>query len=315
MDEIIKLDSVQDYNKLLGAATLHPLVSVVDFSQLETIKHCRKNFGFYAIFYKELSCGDLSYGRSKYDYQEGTLVFIAPGQIGGANDGGETLNPKGMVLMFHPDLLYGTPLARRIKDYSFFSYDSNEALHMSDRERLIIQNCFHEIREELEHAIDKHSKLIIAANIEVILNHCVRFYDRQFVTRGLPNQDLLGRFEKLVTAYFQSEKPQAIGLPSVQYCADQLHLSPNYFGDLIKKETGKSAQEYIQTAIIDRVKEQLTEGDKSISEIAYDLGFKYPHHLSRLFKKVMNCTPNEYRSQVNWNKALGNTYAPIHGSV
>ena len=299
MDEIIRLDTVQEYNKLLGTETLHPLVSVADFSQLATIKHCRKNFGFYAIFYKELSCGDLSYGRSKYDYQEGTLVFISPGQIAGVDDDGETLNPKGLVLMFHPDLLYGTPLARQIKNYSFFSYDSNEALHMSDRERLIIQNCFHEIREELEHAIDKHSKQIIAANIEVMLNHCVRFYDRQFVTRELPNQHLLVRFEKLIKDYFQSEKPQTIGLPSVQYCADQLHLSSNYFGDLIKKETGKSAQEYIQVAVINRAKDRLMESDKSISEIAYDLGFKYPHHLSRLFKKVTNSTPNEFRTQSN----------------
>ena len=299
MGDIIRLDTVQDYNKLLGVETLHPLVSAVDFSTLETIRHARKNFGFYCIFYKELECGTLMYGRSKYDYQEGTLVFVAPGQVAGIDDDGETRNPKGWALMFHPDLLYGTPLARCIKDYTFFSYESNEALHMSERERQIILNCFREIKEELEHAIDKHSKQIVAANIEVLLNHCVRFYDRQFVTREIPNRNLLGRFEEIIHVYFNSDRPQTIGLPSVQYCADQLHLSANYFGDLIKKETGKSAQEYIQLAVIGRAKERLAEGQKSVSEVAYELGFKYPHHMSRLFKKVVGMTPNDYRTQVN----------------
>ena len=198
--------------------------------------------------------------------------------------------------MFHPDLLRGTSLARRMADYSFFSYSSNEALHMSEREQQIIINCFREIREELQHAIDKHSKQIIAANIEVLLNHCVRFYDRQFVTRENVNKDLLTRFEELLRDYFTSDKPQSLGLPSVAWCADRLHLSANYFGDLIKKETGKSAQEYIQLTTIDRAKELLTEGGRSISEIAYELGFKYPNHLSRLFKKVVGYTPNEYKT-------------------
>ena len=298
MEEIIKLPTVQDYNKLLGVETMHPLVSVVDFSQLETVRHCRKNYGFFCVFYKELECGTLMYGRSKYDYQEGTLVFIAPGQVAGINDNGVVRNPKGWVLMFHPDLLYGTPLARRIKEYTFFSYDSNEALHMSERERQIILNCFRDIKDELEHAIDKHSKQIVAANIEVMLNHCVRFYDRQFVTREVTNRSLLSRFEELMHTYFRSDRPQEIGLPSVQYCASELHLSPNYFGDLIKKETGKSAQEYIQLTIVEHAKEMLVGSDKSVSEIAYDLGFKYPHHLSRLFKKVAGMPPNEYRSSL-----------------
>ena len=201
--------------------------------------------------------------------------------------------------MFHPDLLRGTSLGRRMTDYSFFSYSSNEALHMSDREQQIIINCFREIREELQYAIDKHSKQIITANIEVLLNHCVRFYDRQFVTREIVNKDLLTRFEELLRGYFTSDKPQSIGLPSVAWCADQLHLSANYFGDLVKKETGKSAQEYIQLTIIDRAKELLLNSNRSVSEIAYMLGFKYPHHLSRLFKKVTGVSPNEYRIQTN----------------
>lgn len=296
MRDIVRLDSVQDYNELLGVETLHPLVSVVDMSQLEVIVHSRKNFGFYCIFLKQIDCGPLLYGRNQYDYREGTLVFVAPGQVAGNNDNGETRNPRGWMLMFHPDLLRGTSLDRQMKDYTFFSYESNEALHMSERERQIIINCFNEIREELEHAIDKHSKQIIAANIEVLLNHCVRFYDRQFVTREIVNRDLLSRFENLLSGYFNSQQPQELGLPSVAWCSGELHLSANYFGDLIKKETGKSAQEYIQLVTIGWAKKLLAEGNRSVSEIAYILGFKYPHHLSRLFKKVVGITPNEYRS-------------------
>ena len=284
MGTIVKLDSVQDYNELLGVETLHPLVSVVDFSELEYVRHCLKNFGFYCIFLKHLDCGPLLYGRNQYDYREGV------------DDGKVSYGYKGWCLMFHPDLLRGTLLGRRMADYSFFSYASNEALHMSEREQQIIINCFREIREELQHAIDKHSKQIITANIEVLLNHCVRFYDRQFVTRENVNKDILTRFEALLRDYFTSDKPQRFGLPSVAWCADRLHLSPNYFGDLIKKETGKSAQEYVQLTTIDRAKELLTEGSRSVSEIAYELGFKYPHHLSRLFKKVVGYTPNEYKT-------------------
>lgn len=298
MDELIKLETVQDYNRIIGAETLHPLVSVTDMSQLQSIPHCRKQFGFYCVFFKELECGTILYGRSKYDYQEGTMLFISPGQIAGVEDGGKTINPKGWILMFHPDLLYGTPLARRMKDYSFFSYSSDEALHMSEREKQIILNCFHEIREELEHPIDKHTKQIVASNIETMLNHCVRFYERQFVTREITNNNIIDRFHKILHEYLNSELPQTQGLPTVQYCADKVCLSPNYFGDLIKRETGRTASEHIQHAVMSKVKEQLTETDKTISEIAYDLGFNYPHHLSRTFKKIEGITPGEFRSKV-----------------
>lgn len=298
MDELIKLETVQDYNRIIGAETLHPLVSVTDMSQLQSIPHCRKQFGFYCVFFKELECGTILYGRSKYDYQEGTMLFISPGQIAGVEDGGKTINPKGWILMFHQDLLYGTPLARRMKDYSFFSYSSDEALHMSEREKQIILNCFHEIREELEHPVDKHTKQIVASNIETMLNHCVRFYERQFVTREITNNNIIDRFHKILHEYLNSELPQTQGLPTVQYCADKVCLSPNYFGDLIKRETGRTASEHIQHAVMSKVKEQLTETDKTISEIAYDLGFNYPHHLSRTFKKIEGITPGEFRSKV-----------------
>ena len=277
MGEILDLKTIHDYNRFFGLETLNPLVSFVDFSKVAVLPHRCKCFGFYAIFLKEKIHGPITYGRSKYDYQEGTLVFIAPGQVGGINDGGETLHPQGYALLFHPDLIRGTSLARKMKDYTFFSYEVNEALHMSECERQTVFNCFNEIEEELRHAIDKHSRSIIVSNIEVLLNHCL--------------------FESLLGSYFDSTKPEELGLPSVAWCADQLHLSANYFGDLVKKQTGKSAIEYIHFVVISRVKDRLLETNKTVSEIAYEVGFQYPHHLSRLFKKVAGCTPNEYRMQ------------------
>ena len=244
---------------------------------------------------KDVKCGDIRYGRNYYDYQEGTLVFLAPGQVVGIVNNGEYFQPKGWALLFHPDLIRGTSLVREMKNYTFFSYESNEALHLSEQERKVILDCFHNIESELQHAIDKHSKTLIVNNIELFLNYCVRFYDRQFITRSHVNKDILTRFENLLNDYFQSEKPQIIGLPSVQYCADSLHLSPNYFGDLIKKETGNSAQEYIQAKLIGVAKDRIFDTSLSVSEIAYSLGFKYPQHFSRLFKQKVGVTPNEYR--------------------
>ena len=243
MENLIKIDTVDQYNKMFGLETLHPLVSVVDLSKSETWPtNFRVNYGIYGLFLKDTKCGDIRYGRQYYDYQEGTLVFLAPGQVVGIVNNGEYFQPKGWALLFHPDLIRGTSLVREMKNYTFFSYESNEALHLSEQERKVILDCFHNIESELQHAIDKHSKTLIVNNIELFLNYCVRFYDRQFITRSHVNKDILTRFENLLNDYFQSEKPQIIGLPSVQYCADSLHLSPNYFGDLIKKETGNSAQ-------------------------------------------------------------------------
>lgn len=295
MENIIKLDTIDKYNRMLGAETLHPLVAVTDFSNFKSIPHSKKEFGFYCVFYKELNCGTIEYGRSKYDYQEGTLLFIAPGQVAGVNDGGVSKYPRGMVLMFHPDLLYGTPLARLMKNYTFFSYDSNEALHMSEREKVIILNCFKEIGAELEHAIDKHTKHIVTSYIETLLNHCVRFYDRQFITREIPNRGILSRFNQFLNEWYDSGKAKEDGIPSVQICASEMCLSPNYFGDLIKKELGKTATEYIQLFVIGKAKELLAEGELNISEIAYELGFNYPHHLTRMFKKITGLTPKEFQ--------------------
>jgi AraC-like DNA-binding protein len=301
MEQVFKFDNVKDYNALTQQETLHPLVTVIDFSTSKPWswpggKSIKVNYGLYCIFLKEIKCGDIKYGCNYYDYQEGTLVFISPGQIVEVGDFGPTFQPKGYVLMFHPDLIHGTSLGKHIHDYSFFSYQSNEALHLSERERKIVLDCFSKIQYELAHAIDKHSKKLIADNIELFLNYCLRFYDRQFITRDKSHKGILERFETLLNDYFQTDNPIRIGLPSVAYCADALNLSAGYFGDLIKKETGKTAHEYIQSAMIDMAKEKIADPDKSIGQIAYELGFKYPQHFSRLFKQRVGYTPNEYRA-------------------
>jgi len=296
MEEIVRLETVSSYNNLRGVETLHPLVTVLDLSKAKPMPAKTFNFGLYAVYLKELNCGELKYGRGHYDYQEGTLVFIAPGQVIGVQKGVKTFEPKGWGLLFHPDLLKGTSLGKHIHDYSFFSYDVNEALHVSDKERQIIVDCFSKIEYEVQHAIDKHSKTLIASNIELFLNYCSRFYDRQFITRDNANKGILEKFEDLLNDYFSSERPASLGLPSVAYCAEALNLSPNYFGDLIKKETGKSAQEYVQTKIIDVAKERIFDLDKSLGQVAYELGFKYPQHFTRLFKQKVGISPNAYRA-------------------
>jgi AraC family transcriptional activator of pobA len=295
MEQIVKLDSVATYNKLRGTATLHPLITVIDLSKAEPMEAKTFNFGLYAVYLKELNCGELKYGRNTYDYQEGTLVFTAPGQVIGIQPNVKTFEAKGWALLFHPDLIKGTALGRHIQDYSFFSYDVNEALHLSEKERQIVLDCFAKIEYELQQSIDKHSKTLIVTNIELFLNYCTRFYDRQFITRDIAHQGTLEKFEELLNGYFSSDKPQSIGLPSVAYCADELNLSANYFGDLIKKETGKSATEYIHEKVIDVAKERIFNVDKSISEVAYELGFKYPQHFTRAFKQRVGVAPNEYR--------------------
>jgi AraC family transcriptional regulator, transcriptional activator of pobA len=295
MDEIIKLDSIKQFNTLRGIETLHPLVSVIDFSKMKLIPEAKASYSFYCVFLKEAKCGDLKYGCNYYDYQEGTLVFIAPGQVVGIGNAPESPMPKGWGLLFHPDVIRGTSLGHNIKEYSFFSYEANEALHLSEKEREIIVDCMNKIDYELKQSIDKHSKTLIANNIELLLNYCMRFYDRQFITRNHVNKDILIKFEKLLDDYFQSEATQSLGLPTVKYCSDQLHLSANYFGDLIKKETGKSAQEHIQLKLIDIAKERIFDTSKSVSEIAYELGFKHPQHFSRMFKNETGYSPNQYR--------------------
>lgn len=295
MDNVRRFETISQYNSFNNNETLHPLVSVVDLSKASPRQAHTIYFGFYTVFLKEVKCGDLRYGKNTYDYQEGTLVFIAPGQVISGDSSIGIYQPKGYALVFHPDLIHGTPLGRHMQDYTFFGYQSNEALHLSEREKKLVLDCFSKIEYELEHAIDKHSKRLIASNIELLLNYCVRFYDRQFITRDHVHHGVLERFQRLLNDYFHSDKPQTVGLPSVAYCAKELNLSANYFGDLVKKETGKSAQEYIQTKVIEVAKERIFDHSKSISQIAYELGFKYAQHFTRSFKQQVGQTPNDYR--------------------
>lgn len=302
MDKVITLDNVDQYNSLYGLETLHPLVSVVNLTQAtQIVDRVQMNYGIYALFLKQSKSCDIKYGRKSYDYQEGTIVSFAPNQIVSVEATDKEVNPRVYGLVFHPDLIRGTSLGKTIKNYTFFSYSVNEALHLSDQEKKIVMDCLEKISIELQHSTDKHSKSLIVMNIELLLNYCMRFYERQFFTREKENKDALSIFEKLLTDYFESKLPAQDGLPSVKYFADKICLSPNYFGDMIKKETGKTPQEHIQEKVIELAKENMIETVQTVSQIAYTLGFQYPQHLCRLFKKHEGCTPNEYRQQRSYS--------------
>ena len=296
MKKILQLDTVDAYNKLYGLETLHPLVSVIDLTEATNIvNRVEMNYGLYALYLKCTKGCEIRYGRKKYDYQEGTIVSFAPGQVVELNTPEDEVRPEVYGILFHPDLIRRTPLGQNIKSYGFFSYSSTEALHLSEREKEVVMDCLHKIKQELAHGIDKHSKALISMNIELLLNYCLRFYERQFITREDENLDILQKFEEQIEAYFEEKQSQELGLPTVKYFADKAFLSPNYFGDLIKKETGKSAQEYIQGKLIEIAKDKIISTDLTISEISYELGFQYPQHFSRLFKQRVGLTPNEYR--------------------
>lgn len=298
---IFPIERIDAYNTHNNHSTLHPLVSVIDYSKaairdwgdIETVVF---KYGLYCIFLKDVKCGDIVYGREYYDYQAGTLVFFAPGQIAKMDIPKEPYQPKGYGLIIHPDFLRGTSLLRIIQENNFFSYQTNEALHISDEERKIVMDCFMKIHNELSLRIDKHSKKLISANIELFLRYCERFYDRQFILREHVNKGLVARFETLLRDYLQSEKPQTIGLPTVAYFAEELHLSANYFGDLIKKETGQSVKDIILNTLIEVAKDKVFEGQSSINEIANSLGFKYPQHFTRLFKQKVGSSPKEFKN-------------------
>ena len=295
-EEIIKLNTVDDYCEMHGFEKQHPLVAVVDLKDATKFpQDFTLNYGVYALFLKEnLGCNIVRYGRQKYDYQEGTVTSFAPGQVTHVvmNPG---MVPQAKGIVFHPDLIKGTPLAKEMRNYTFFSYSSNEALHLSDEEKRIFCDCLEKIRIELERPADQFSKRLISMNIELLLNYCLRFYSRQFATREVQNKDVLTRFEDLLDDYFTGQKPHQAGLPTVKYFADKVCLSPNYFGDLIKKQTGVSAQEYVQGKIVDLAKSMLLGTEKTITEISYDLGFQYSQHFNRVFKKNTGLTPSAYR--------------------
>ena len=298
MDKILNMDSVDLYNKLYGLETLNPLVSVVDLNKATRVMdYNRWNYGIYALYLKMEKACDIRYGRQHYDYQEGTVVCFAPGQTAEITLTTDRVQMNVLGILFHPDLLRGTSLGRDIKKYTFFSYEASEALHTSAEERDILMDLLKIIQMELEHGVDKHSRTLLVNHIELLLNYCMRFYERQFTTRSKVNSDVLTRFESLLDEYFEGEQAEQDGLPTVRYFADKLCLSPNYFGDMLKKETGKTPQEYIQEKVVELAKERMTDSRETVSRIAYSLGFQYPQHLCRLFKKRVGCTPNEFRSR------------------
>ena len=298
MKEILQLDTIKKYNDLYGLENQNPSVSIVDLTKAKHIvNHVKMNYGIYALYLKSnLSCA-IQYGRKQYDYQEGTIVCFAPGQVGEVNTKENEVRPVVYGILFDPSFIKGTNLSKQMEKYHFFSYDVAESLHLSDDERKVIMLCLETIKLELAHETDKHSKSLIAMNIELILNYCLRFYERQFATREKINLDVLQKFEHYLTEYFNQTNTIQKGLPTVKYFADKICLSPNYFGDLIKKETGKSAQEYIQKTIIQKAKKLILETNYSMSEISYILGFKYPQHFGRFFGKHTGKSPSTFRKE------------------
>ena len=298
MDKIFDLNSVDQYNELYGLETLNPLVSVVDLNKAtRRMEYVHWHYGVYALYLKLEKACDIRYGRQNYDYQEGTIVCFAPGQSTDTTITNDRIQQNVLGILFHPDLLQGTALGKSIRKYTFFSYEANEALHLSEEERAIVTDCLKIIRMELEHGVDKHSKTLLVTHIELLLNYCMRFYERQFATRSRANHDVLARFERLLDDYFEGPLAERDGLPTVKYFADKVCLSPNYFGDMLKKETGKTPQEYIQEKVIEVAKERVAGTDETVSRIAYSLGFQYPQHFCRQFKRRVGCTPNEYRAR------------------
>ena len=294
MSKILKVSNVGDYIRYVGEQEKHPLVGIIDYAALSPVRHSLNNYGVYGVFMHEHLSVDLAYGCGKYDYRNGgTVICVAPGQIGGKEDNGERIDLDGWALLFHPDFLHGTSLEKEIRSFSFFDYNVNEALHTSSEEFEILASFMRRIKQELEGNRDGMQDAIIVDYISLLLNYCKRFYERQFLTRKIANADTLQRFHAVLEAYYTRENPFQSGLPTVAYCADQLCMSAGYLGDLVRRHTGDTAINYIHRFILQKAKSLLSAG-KTITEVAYDLGFAYPQHLSRLFKKKEGLSPSEY---------------------
>lgn len=300
MSEIINLQSIDDLHKLFNLGnSQHPLVTVFDFSNVNEhlIKNTKITMDFYSIMFKNYCKNNFKYGRKSIDFQDGNLICIAPNQIIEIDNEIEDKEDKmGWGLFFHPDLIRSTSLNDHLKNYRFFDYDISEALHLSDKEKNVLFECIQKIQIELQENIDVYSQYIIVSNIELLLNYCSRFYGRQMITRSQTNKTIIAQIEIILAAYFSNAKIKDRGLPSVKFLADSVHLSPSYLSDLLRKETGKNAQEHIHFYLIDEAKNLLLNSEKNVSEIAYDLGFEYPQYFNKLFKKKTGKTPMEYRN-------------------
>lgn len=298
MKDFVHINTISDIHKLLGNKPKHPLVTVIDFSEIENHpeQFSKTVIGFYGIVFKNDSKCQWKYGRNTYDFQEGTLIFIAPGQVLEVEIDKSEKKRTGWGLFFHPDLLLGANLRPDSSEYSFFSYDVNEALHISDNEKENLLELIGKIENEIAQNIDRHSQRLLVSNIELLLNYCIRYYDRQFITRSQKSTDIISQFESLLMKYFSSDDLSEKGLMTVSYCADKMNLSPSYLSDLLKKETGKSTLEHIHLKLIDSAKKLLLNSNKTIREVAFQLGFDYPQHFNKLFKKNLGMSPKEYRA-------------------
>lgn len=293
MTKILKVNKTSDYSGYHGVNDRHPLITVIDFSEISPIRHSLNRYGVYGVFVQEDNDLDLTYGCGRYDYKDGSLICVAPGQIGGKEDNGERASIGGWALLFHPDLIHGTQLEKEIRHYSFFDYSVNEALHMNEKEHDIVVAIFRRIKSEIDNPHDDFQNDILVGYISLLLKYCQRFYNRQFITRKLSNNDILSRFDNFLNGYFKDGLQLKNGLPTVNICAEHLCLSTNYFSDLIKKMTGESAGRLIRQFIVRQIKNELASG-LTVAETAYKLGFEYPAHLSRMFKKETGMTPSDY---------------------
>jgi AraC-like DNA-binding protein len=299
MNKTIKLDSIDAYNKMYGMETHHPLVTVVDLNQAKLpVNHVTLDYGVYALFLKNGVNCSIKYGRRNYDYQEGTVVSFSPGKVVDVEMDNDEVAIDVIGLLFHPDLIYGTPLADKISSFGFFDYSQMEALHLSEDERNIFLNCLARIKEETEHPIDNHSAALISVHIQVLLEYLHRFYDRQFITRHKVNSEVVANFEKHLKEYYESGNSKN-GIPNVAYFADKANLSAGYFGDLIKKETGNAPKDLISLYIINLAKHRLVSTNDDVAIIAYDLGFEYPAHFSRMFKRIVGQSPSQFRNEMS----------------
>lgn len=290
----ITFNTVQDFNDYHGFDTLHPLVGVARFDKPHKIEDTIFHYGIYALFLKENKGCQLSYGRTPYDFDEMTVTSFAPGQTIHAKPVPNAESPKWTAIVFHPDLLNRTQLGRNISRYEFFDYTSNEALHLSVPEIDIFRGVLNMISQELQHSIDKHSRELIVSNIELLLNYCLRFYDRQFITREEINHATVKKFVAMLDHYMANQAHQQ-GLPTVVYFADQCCYSPKYFGELVKTETGRTAKDFINDRLLRTAKQLLSDDTLSIAQVSHQLGFEYPQHFVRFFKTKTGKTPSEYR--------------------
>lgn len=287
-------NTVQEFNDYYGLETLHPLVSVVRFNKPAKVEEAMYHYGLYALFLKENKGCKLSYGRTEYDFDEMTVTSFAPGQVIHVEPNPEVIIPKWTAIVFHPDLLNRTSLGKNISRYEFFDYTSNEALHLSVAEIEIFRGVLSMIQQELNRSIDKHSKELIVNNIELLLNYCLRFYDRQFITREEINHSVVKKFTALLDQYIANQAQQE-GFPSVAYFADNCCYSPKYFGELVKTETGRTAKDFISDRMLIAAKQLLNDESLSIKAISQQLGFEYPQHFVRFFKAKTGQTPSDYR--------------------